>query len=98
VDWNLVRLERSVVARPTVQAPKAIGSGAEVEIQGLFPDGDCDYTALGCYVYKNGQKTLLTEGRMNGVYSPIRLFRKAPNLLTQELMVVPKQRLFTSWR
>jgi hypothetical protein len=91
VDWTLIKLEGSVITRPTVQVPKALGFGAELEIKGLFPDEECDYTALGCHVYKNGQRTLLTEGQMNGVYSSVQLFRKSPNLLTQELMVIPNQ-------
>jgi hypothetical protein len=49
VDWTLVKMERSVVPRAIVEVPKAIrgaGTGTEVSLRGLFPDGDCDYTAL----------------------------------------------------
>jgi hypothetical protein len=88
VDWALVRLGKSVLPRATVELP----TGREVSLGGLYPDQECDYTALRMEVHKTGQKTLLTVGRINGVRSDVKMFRQSPSLLTEELMVASKER------
>jgi hypothetical protein len=86
VDWALVKLNEATSAEATVKL-KGFGKDNQVVVRGLCPDGD--YTALTCPVRKRGQKTLMTEGRINGVYSDVRVFSKSKHIVTEELVVLP---------
>jgi hypothetical protein len=82
IDWTLVELNETTTIKPTIE----LDLKDDAWVSRLCAGGD--YTALRDKVWKRGQTTLVTQGRLNGVYSPVRMFPKHPEIETAELMVV----------
>jgi hypothetical protein len=87
LDWTLVKLNSTVTAKAMFNAPMGSLPGAFVPIEAVAPDRD--FTKITDRVAKTGITSDLTQGRINGVFSPVRMSEQFPDLTTEEMCVVP---------
>ncbi|KAA8905889.1 hypothetical protein FN846DRAFT_949699 [Sphaerosporella brunnea] len=90
VDWTLVKLKEGLTAKAIFEAPIAAHRGA-IQIAPIeFVAPDEDYTRISEVVGKSGISTGFTQGRINGVYSLVRM----AETITEEMFVLPERAYF----